>query len=297
MKDNKAKLLFILSMVIFGTIGIFRKYIPLSSEMLSIARGVIGSIFLFIIMLITKEKFDKQSIKKNLILLIISGSCIGINWLFLFESYKYTSVATATLCYYMAPIFVMIITPFVLKEKLNIINIVAISLALIGMVFVSGIIEVGFNDTNTLKGVIFGLLAACFYASVVLINKKITKVNAYPKTILQLIFASIILIPYAFINSSSDGISFSLDVIILVLIVGIIHTGISYALYFSSMEKISSKSVAIFSFIDPVLAIVLSYVVLKEPMSLLSFFGAILILLASFINELNLNKNNKKLTS
>lgn len=294
MNDKKTKLLFILSMVIFSTIGIFRKYIMLSSDLLAILRGVIGAIFLSVITIVFKEKFDKQNLKNSLVLLIVSGSFIGLNWLFLFESYKYTSVATSTLCYYMAPIFVIIATPFVFKEKLNIINIVLIVLSLIGMVLISGVLETGFDDINTIKGVLFGLLAAIFYASVVLMNKKIVEVNPYSKTILQLVFASIILVPYAILNNSFENVNFELNSFILILIVGIIHTGVAYTLYFASITKISAKSIALFSFIDPMLAVVLSFVFLKESMSLLSFLGAILILLATFINEFIAIKKEKK---
>ncbi|MBE6131463.1 MAG: EamA/RhaT family transporter [Erysipelotrichaceae bacterium] len=281
----KDKIIFIISMFIFGTIGIFRKFIPLDSAVISFSRGVIGTLFLVLFLLIRKDEINLKELKKYSLLLIVSGCLIGINWLFLFESYKYTSVATSTLCYYMAPIFVMFASPFVFKEKLNVVNIVCMMLAFIGMVFVSGVFETGLNDKNTIIGVLYGLAAAVFYAIVVIINKKIKVENAFYKTLIQLFFSAIILIPYLIINRSFDGTELNFKVLILILIVGIIHTGIAYVLYFGSMTKVKTQFISLFSYVDPVVAIILSAIILKEQMTLLGIIGAVLILGASLFME------------
>jgi len=281
----KDKIIFIISMFIFGTIGIFRKFIPLDSAVISFSRGVIGTLFLVLFLLIRKDEINLKELKKYSLLLIVSGCLIGINWLFLFESYKYTSVATSTLCYYMAPIFVMFASPFVFKEKLNVVNIVCMMLAFIGMVFVSGVFETGLNDKNTIIGVLYGLAAAVFYAIVVIINKKIKVENAFYKTLIQLFFSAIILIPYLIINRSFDGTELNFKVLILILIVGIIHTGIAYVLYFGSMTKVKTQFISLFSYVDPVVAIILSAIILKEQMTFLGIIGAVLILGASLFME------------
>ena len=294
MKKNQSKLLFILSMLIFGSIGIFRKYIPLSSSVIAFSRGFIGVLFLLVLILLKKDKLNKKSIKDNLWLLIISGSFIGLNWVFLFESYKYTSVATATLCYYMAPIFVMIASTFLFKERLSLINLVCILIALIGMVFVSGVIETGFNDKNTLIGVIYGLLAALLYASVIIINKFMKPIPSIDKTVMQLLFSVVILIPYILIGQEFKGMIINLEIILLLLIVGVVHTGLAYALYFDSMKGLKTQSIAILSYIDPVVAIILSALILKENMSIFAIIGAVLILGSSFINEIINNRQIEK---
>ena len=294
MKKNQSKLLFILSMLIFGSIGIFRKYIPLSSSVIAFSRGFIGVLFLLVLILLKKDKLNKKSIKDKLWLLIISGSFIGLNWVFLFESYKYTSVATATLCYYMAPIFVMIASTFLFKERLSLINVVCILIALIGMVFVSGVIETGFNDKNTLIGVIYGLLAALLYASVIIINKFMKPIPSIDKTVMQLLFSVVILIPYILIGQEFRGMIINLEIILLLLIVGVVHTGLAYALYFDSMKGLKTQSIAILSYIDPVVAIILSALILKENMSIFAIIGAVLILGSTFINEMINNRKIEK---
>ena len=117
--EKSSRFVMILSMVIFGTIGILRRYIPYSSSLVAMVRGIIGSVFLLLVILLSKKSFDKSAIRSNLLLLIFSGAAIGFNWIFLFEAYNYTTVATATLCYYLAPIIVILLSPVVLKEKLT----------------------------------------------------------------------------------------------------------------------------------------------------------------------------------
>ena len=285
-----SKLCLILAMTIFSTIGIFRRYIPLSSGMLAAVRGIVGTIFLLLVFFAKKEKFHADTIKKNLLLLLLSGCFIGINWIFLFESYRYTTVATATLCYYMAPIFVMLVSPFLFKENMSIKKGLCIISALIGMVFVSGILtEVPVNDISQdsqLKGIVFGLLAAAFYASVILLNKKISGVGAYEKTIFQLGSAAITILPYVLLTESLDAMNLTPTILVLIIFVGIVHTGIAYTLYFHSMGDLKAQTIALYSYIDPILAIILSAVILKEHMHPLAIVGAVLILGAAMISEM-----------
>ena len=255
-----SKVCLISAMVIFSTIGIFRRYIPLPSSVLAAARGLIGTIFLMLVFLVKKEKFHPNSIKKNLFLLLLSGFFIGFNWILLFESYRYTTVATATLCYYMAPIFVMIVSPFLAKEKMTLKKLLCIISSLVGMVFVSGILtEIrsnGMPAITQLKGILFGLGAAAFYAGVILLNKRIDGVGAYEKTIFQLGCAAVTLLPYVLLTESFDAVKLTPVVLVLLVLVGVVHTGIAYALYFHSMSDLKAQTIALYSYIDPVLAII-----------------------------------------
>ncbi len=285
-KQNNAKLSLITSMVIFGTIGIFRKYIPLPSGIVACVRGILGVAFLLAFMKIRNLTLDFHAIKKELKILLISGAFIGLNWVLLFESYRYTSVAVATLCYYMAPIFVMIASPFLLKEKMTVKKAVCVFVALIGMVFVSGVLDGGIQDVSELKGILFGLGAAALYASVMLMNQKIKEVPTYDKTILQLGGAALILVPYIALVEDLSSVMLTPLIVIMLLIVGIVHTGIAYALYFGSMNGLKAQTVALFSYIDPIVAIILSALFLKEPMTVYSAIGAVLVLGATMISEL-----------
>ena len=285
-KETNAKASLILAMVIFGTIGIFRKYIPLPSGIVACARGILGVAFLLIFIKVKKIKMDREAIKKHLAIHLVSGGFIGLNWVLLFESYRYTSVAVATLCYYMAPIFVMIVSPFLLKEKLTGRKMLCVIVALLGMVFVSGVLDGGITDISELKGILFGLGAAALYASVVMMNQKLREVPTYDKTIMQLGAAAVVLIPYILFVEDLSAVTLTPLMAIMLIIVGVVHTGIAYALYFGSMNGLKAQTVALFSYIDPIVAIILSALFLKEPMTVYSAIGAVLVLGATMISEL-----------
>ena len=291
---NKAKLELIASMFIFGTIGIFVRHIPLPSSMIALVRGFVGAFFVLLFVYLKKSKLDKEAIKKNFVMLALSGAFIGINWILLFESYHYTTVATATLCYYMQPIFVILASPFLLKEKLTPKKVICVLVALIGMVFVSGVLQTGIPALSEAKGILYGLGAACFYATVVLMNKKITEINAYDKTIMQLGMGAIVLSPYVMLTQdfSTATLSMTPSLWALLLFVGLVHTGVAYALYFDSMKDLKAQTLAIFSYIDPIVAIILSALLLKENMGLYGVIGAVLVLGSTFISELPEKERN-----
>lgn len=291
---NKAKLELIASMFIFGTIGIFVRHIPLPSSMIALVRGFVGAFFVLLFVYLKKSKPNKEAIKKNFVMLALSGAFIGINWILLFESYHYTTVATATLCYYMQPIFVILASPFLLKEKLTVKKVICVVVALIGMVFVSGVLQTGIPALSEAKGILYGLGAACFYASVVLMNKKITEINAYDKTIMQLGMGAIVLSPYVMLTQDFGTATTSMTPALwtLLLFVGLVHTGVAYALYFDSMKELKAQTLAIFSYIDPIVAIILSALLLKENMGLYGVIGAVLVLGSTFISELPEKERN-----
>ena len=279
----------ILAMTIFGTIGIFVRYIPLPSSVIACVRGFVGVAFLLLVTILKKSKISFNDIKKNLILLFISGAFIGINWILLFEAYRYTTVATATLCYYMAPIFVTIASPFILKEKLTVKKILCILTALIGMVFVSGILGTDSLQISVL-GIICGLGAAFFYACVILLNKFIKDISAYDKTMTQLLVASGVILPYTLLTADVSLSDLNAKALICLFIVGVVHTGFSYMIYFSSISTLKAQTVAIFSYIDPVIAIILSALFLKEKMGIFGIIGAVLILGSTLLSELTFKK-------
>ena len=273
----------ITAMLIFGSIGLFVRNIELASSQIALVRGFVGAFILFIAMVCLHKKINRNALIKNLHYLLIAGVAIGFNWIFLFQAYNYTTIATATLTYYLAPTFVVLLSPFILKESLSLFKIICVILSLLGMALVAGI----FNDNQS--GVLYGISAALFYAIVVLANKFFKDISAIDSSIAQLLLASIILLPYVIYQGNSWSMSgFSL---LSLAILGIIHTGIAYLLYFSSLQELPAQKVAIFSYLDPVTAIILSTVLLAEPMSISQWIGAVLILGSLLVSEL-FKKNN-----
>ena len=283
-KQKTARLMLIVSMAIFGTIGVFVRHIAVSSGELALYRAIMAAIMIGAYLVSRKQKIPFRSIKKELPLLLFSGMAMGINWILLFEAYKYTTVSVATLSYYFAPVIVTLVCPILFKEKMTTKQIICFAMSTIGIVMITGIGEMGTSSTNFI-GIICGLGAAVFYATVILINKFIKGVEGLHRTFLQFVAAIIILVPYVAATSGVnlkmlDGLGWSS-----LLIVGIVHTGITYCLYFSSLKELPGQKVAILSYIDPLVAILVSVTLLGEAMTLLQAVGGAMILGFTLWNE------------
>ena len=271
------------AMLVFGTIGLFVKNIGFPSSFISFARALTGSIFIALFMLVSGHGLDKKSVLKNLKLLIPSGIAMAFNWICLFEAYRFTGVAVGTLCYYMAPVIVVILSPVFLKEKLTAINVTSVLAAVVGAVLISGVVS---GSAKSAKGILLGLAAAALYSTVVMINKFVKNLSPIETTFVQLSTAAVTMIPYILLTEEVTAFVFDRRSVIFTLIVGVFHTGIVYMIYFSSVQKIPAQTTAVFSYIDPVTAIILSAVVLGERLDAVQLIGTFLILAATLFNEL-----------
>lgn len=271
------------AMLVFGTIGLFVKNIGFPSSFISFARALTGSIFIALFMLVSGHGLDKKSVLKKLKLLIPSGIAMAFNWICLFEAYRFTGVAVGTLCYYMAPVIVVVLSPVFLKEKLTTINITSVLAAVVGAVLISGVVS---GSAKSAKGILLGLAAAALYSTVVMINKFVKNLSPIETTFVQLSTAAVTMIPYILLTVDITTFVFDRRSVIFTLIVGVFHTGIVYMIYFSSVQKIPAQTTAVFSYIDPVTAIILSAVVLGERLDAVQLIGTFLILAATLFNEL-----------
>jgi len=285
-QQRSAKLSIVTSMVIFGTIGLFVRHVSLPSSLIALVRGVIGVAFLLIVMKLRGLRLNRTGIRHNLVLLLISGAAIGFNWILLFESYRYTSVAVSTLCYYMAPILVIAVSPLVLKERLTGFKLLCVAAALFGMVLVSGVLQSGEISRGDITGILFGLAAAVLYASVVLMNKHLHDISAFDRTIMQLGVSAVALIPYCLLTVDGSALHVDGLAVGLLIVMGIVHTGLAYFLYFGAMDHVSGQSAALISYVDPVVAVLISVFLLREPMNAAEMIGAVLVIGAAFCSEM-----------
>jgi len=283
----KSKIQFLLSMIIFGTIGVFVRYIDLSSSEIALLRGLIGSLFLTTVMFLMKKKISWAIVKVNALILLLSSIALGGNWIFLFQAFKHTTLSNATLSYYFAPVIVLIVSPFVLKEKLSVKKIICIAVAMLGMLFIVGNGGVNTSGLNDLIGIGYGLMAAVLYASLMLLNKFIKNMDGLETTVLQLGTATILLMPYVFFTEGFGILEVSSSSIPFILILGVIHTGIGFLLFFSGMQKLKGQSIAALSYADPITSLVISALILQEQMTFVQILGGALLLGATFVSENN----------
>ncbi|WP_418746436.1 DMT family transporter [Frisingicoccus sp.] len=280
-----AKAMLSISMAIFGTLGIFTRNIAVSSGELALYRAVLAAMLIAVYLVGTKQKINFKAIKKELFLLLLSGIAMGINWILLFQAYKYTTISLATLSYYFAPVIVTAVCPVLFHEKLTRKQIVCFIMSTVGLIMITGIGDIGGGSDYI--GILFGLGAAVFYAAVILLNKFIKNVEGIHRTFLQFLSAIVILVPYVIMTSgvtlrNLDGIGW-----INLLIVGLVHTGITYCMYFSSLKELPGQKAAILSYIDPLVAVLISVIILGESMTIWQAMGGILILGFTLWNEIS----------
>lgn len=284
-KIMNPRLMLIASMAIFGTLGPFVRNIPVSSGELALYRALLAAILLVFFLIVTGQKIPFKKIKREVPLLLASGIAMGINWILLFEAYKYTTVSVATLSYYFAPVIVTVVCPILFKEKLTVKQIICFIMSTVGLVMITGVADSG-GESN-MKGIMFGLGAAFFYASVILFNKFIRNVDGIHRTFLQFIAAILVLLPYVIFTSGITLAGMNTKGWVNLLIVGLIHTGITYCMYFSSLKELPGQKAAILSYIDPLVAVVISVTVLGETMTLWQIIGGALILGFTLWNEIS----------
>ena len=286
-------------MIIFGTMGLIVRYIDLSSSEIALLSSSIGCLFLMIVFLVRKRTISWKLVRVNACILFFSGIALGGNWMFLYQAYDQTTLTNATLGYYFAPVFVMILSPFILKEQLPVKKIICIGIAIIGMLMIVGN-GVSASGTEDLLGIFFGLLAAACYAALMLLNKFIRLKGRLEITIIQLGITALLLLPYVFLTEGFGVLGVSKSSVPFIIILGIVNTGIGFWLFFSGMEKLKGQSIAMLSYVDPFVAILISAVILREHMTIVQILGGALLLGSTFISEnkfINFPKRGKSVST
>ena len=281
-----AKLAFLSAILIYGTLGVFVRYAGQPSALVALARSSIGTLFLLVLLAVKRQKIDFAAIRRNWRPLLIAGVLLGLNWVTLFEAYRYTTVAVATLCTYLNPIIIVFGAAILMHEQLTARKLLCIAVALIGMVFVSGVPQSGLPEAGEATGILLALLSAVLYASDVSINKFLDQVPACERTLVQLAVAALVMIPYILLTEDVAAMALTPLGAVLLLIVGVFHTGWCYSLFFGSMTYLPAQTVVLFSYIDPIVAIFLSALLLKEPLGWSGILGAVLVLGSTLISEL-----------
>lgn len=280
----KYYLMFVAAMLIFGSNGVFASMLDMSGAQLVLMRTLIGGAVLLIIILISRSRTPKEVLIREKWRLLFAGVCLGANWALLFEAYNLMNVSLATLTYYTAPVLVLVLAPFVLKERQNSLAYVGMLVVVVGMLLVVG---TDFGEGGvTVTGLVVGLGSAVFYAMLMLVNKKISGVSGLNLTFIEIIIAAAILLPYVF--ATSGGVPLPTDArgIFALLFLCTVNTGFACWLYFSSVNRLPAKAVALMGYFDPVSALIFSAVFLDERLSTVQFIGAVLVLAGALVGQL-----------
>ena len=289
MRHSHPKILMAISMTIFGTLPVFVRNIPLSSAEIALYRAVLAAMLTGAYLAVTKKCIVFKNIRSELPIILISGAAMGINWILLFESYRFTSVSIATLSYYFAPVIVTAVSPFLFHERLTAKPIICFAMSTTGVIMITGV--GGISGDSDLKGIALGLSAVVFYAAVILLNKRIKTVDGINRTFIQFVAAAAVLLPYTAVADGFNLLSLDMSGTMNLLTVGLFHTGITYCLYFSSITGITGQQAAVLSYIDPLVAVVMSVTVLGESITPLQAVGGLMILGFTLLNEVRIKTN------
>lgn len=291
------KLKVIFSACAWGTMGVFVRYIGMPSSLIACIRGFIGALFLYAILCIKNKspRLDLKGIKRNLPWLTVSSIALGFNWVLLFEAYLRTSLSISTLCYYLAPIIVMVASRFLFGEKFTVAKIICIILSVTGMFFVSGILNNNAGSGYGVDGMLCAIGAAFLYATVTLSGKKIKDLSSFDQTIYELFVAAVILVPYNLLTVDAGPVNFSAKSTVLLILLGFIHTGAAFATYFSALHKIEAQIATIFTYLDPVVSILCSVFIFREKTDINCIIGAVLIIGALVVYEILSLVSGKKI--
>jgi len=283
------RVLMIAAMFIWGTLPAFVRNVSVTSGELALYRAVMAAVLISLFLLVTRKPIPFKKIKKQLPLLLLSGAALGINWICLFQAYKYTTVSVATLSYYFAPVIVTVACPLLFREKLTARQILCFLFSTAGLVLITGLGDLSAASSH-FTGILFGLGAAVLYATVILANKLIKEVDGIHRTFLQFLAAILVLVPYVLFSGGLHIHTLPASGWGYLLIVGLIHTGVTYCMYFSSLKELPGQKAAILSYIDPLVAVLVSVALLNETMTLPQIIGGLLILGFTLLNELNIGK-------
>jgi len=284
MTERKARGMLIAATFIFGTLAPFVRNIPLSSGALALCRAGMAALLVGIYLLVSGQRLSLRAVRREAALLLLSGMAMGVNWILLFEAYRYTTVSAATLSYYFAPVLVTAACPLLFRERLTRKQIVCFVMSALGIVLITGVGELR-GGTDVL-GILFGLGAAVFYAAVILLNKSIRSVAGIQRTFLQFLSAILILAPYVAVTGGMTFGALDARGWVCLAVVGFFHTGVTYCLYFSALRELPGQEVALLSYIDPLVAVLISVTVLGEPITAAQLLGGALVLGFTLWNEL-----------
>lgn len=289
MKSDKIRFLILMS--VFGMMGPLVRGIDLPSSAIACLRAWLSAVALSGYILLSGKKYDRTANMRVLKPMLLAGVCIAIDWIGLFEAYKYTTIATATVFYYTAPVIVFLVSPLLLGERFTAKHLLCAVTAFAGMIFVSGMADSGIPALADIKGILFALFGAAGYATIILINKKCPGGDPIIRTLIQLATAAVITTPYVLATENVRNFTFSAKSITFLLILAIGFTALTYIFYFDLILKIPARTVAMFSYADPILAVLISVFILSEPFTPANVIGTVLIIGAALVSEI---KGEKK---
>ncbi len=280
--SGKHRLMFILTMMAFGTVSLFVRRVGLPPAEVSFWRAVIALVAIGLFMGATGRFRALLTLKPWLWRFLLSGFVMAANWILLFEAIRHTSIALATLAYYLAPTLILLASAWLLRERVTRGQALCFALSTLGLVLMLG---VSGGSRGDLRGILLALGSAVLYAAVVMMNRTAGDADGVARTFVQFCAAALALLPYLAFGRGFEAARLDAGAALSLLVLGLFHTGVCYCLYFIALPHLKGQQVAIFSYLDPLVAVLLSVLLLGEPVGSLQLLGGGLMVLGALLNE------------
>ena len=268
-----------LAVFLFGLSGLFGKLLTFSSTIIVLGRAFFSSVFLLILILYVKKDIKLKE-KKHYLYLIVMGVILAIHWSTFFESIQVSTVAIGLLTFSTFPVFVTFLEPLFFKEKIKLSDVMIAIVTLLGVMLVIPKFQLGNSST---QGVMWGIISGFTYAILSMLNRKFVK--EYPSIVIafyEQFIATIVLIPFLFLEKPV----FSLKDILLLVLLGIVFTGICHSLFINGLKNIKTQTAGIISSLEPVYGIIFAAFLLREIPTLREILGGVIILSTVFYSTI-----------
>lgn len=284
MSKARARAMFIAAVAIYGTIGPLVRLVDAPSEVVVLIRGIVGTLTIAVAIALRGRPIDIDSLRRNARWLVGTGVCLGLNWVFLFAAYSHASIAVASVCNYTAPLIIVVLAPILFKEHVSAPKFACVAAALVGVVLVSGIFGSGGANFDEI-GLGLGMLSALGFVGIVICNRYVEDVDDLERVLVQLGVAALVALAYVVITHRGMPLPQDARSWVVALILGVVHTGLAYILWFGSQSFLPLQEIALLGYVEPVLSVLLSAIALGEPLPLLGYAGAALVLGAAATSE------------
>ena len=267
-------MMFIASLLVFGTNGVVASTIGLDGIWIVLLRSMIGAVALVAVFLVMGNRFTFHRDRRTFVLMAVSGASMGLSWMCLFEAYDSAGVGLASLEYYCGPVIVMALSPLLFGERLTARRVLGFAVVFLGIVAVG---MDGVSGSADAGGLLLGAMSAVLLAVMIVTNKMAVGVRGMENPVVQLVFAFATVAAVSLVTGDAAMAVAPSDVPG-ILVLGLVNTALGCVLYFTSMGRIRSQTVAVCGYIEPLTAVVLAALVLGEPMGPVQVLGAAMVI-------------------
>ena len=272
--------------VLWGTISVFLKNLSssgLSLIQITACRAIFSSFFLFVYFFVKDKNLLKIKLKD--IWMFVGTGVVSLTFFSLcyFSTILESGASIAVILLYTSPIFILLLSAILFKEKITKIKLFALILTFVGCIFVTGI---GGENHLSAKGLFIGLCAGFGYALYSIFSRfALEKYKPLTVTFYTFVFSSISLLPFCNIVEICS--SFSEKSLLFLIGIALVCTVLPYIFYTFGLSGLETGKAAILVTVEPLVGSLIGIFVWKENLDMLKLIGIIMIFIAVILINLN----------